>query len=69
MGAVGAISEILSTGLKMLDKHIEDPKRRLEARQEYIDSLRTLADKILLESKDEETDALVIEFVTALHSL
>ena len=69
MGAVGAIAGIINTGLNMIDKHIEDPKTRLKARQEYIDSLRTLADQIVLEGKDEEVDSNILEFITVLHSL
>lgn len=69
MGTVGAIAGIVNTGLSMIDKHIDDPKRRLKARQEYIDSLKKQAEEILNEGQMEEMDKLLLDFISAVHSL
>ena len=69
MGTVGAIVGIVNTGLSMIDKHIDDPKRRLKARQEYIDSLKKQAEEILNEGQMEEMDKLLLDFISAVHSL
>ena len=69
MGTVGAVAGIVNTGLSMIDKHIDDPKRRLKARQEYIDSLKKQAEEILNEGQMEEMDKLLLDFISAVHSL
>ena len=69
MSTVGAIAQIISTGLSMLDKYVDDPVRRLKARQEYIDSLKKVADDILLESDPDKLDAYLLEFIAAVHQL
>lgn len=69
MGAVGAIAGIVNTGLSMIDKHIEDPKRRLAARQDYIDSLKRQVEEILSEKGVQELDQLLLDFISAVHSL
>lgn len=69
MGAVGAIAGIINTGLSMIDKHIEDPKGRLAARQEYIDALKKQVGEILDEKGIEEVDKLLLDFISAVHSL
>jgi len=69
MGTVGAIAGIINTGLSMIDKHIDDPKRRLAARQDYIDSLKKQVGEILDEKGIEEVDKLLLDFISAVHSL
>lgn len=69
MSTVGAIAQIISTGLSMLDKYVDDPVRRLKARQEYIDSLKRVADDILMESDPDKLDAYLLEFIAAVHQL
>jgi len=69
MGAVGAIAGIINTGLSMIDKYVEDPKRRLAARQDYIDSLKRQAEEILDEKDVEEMDKLLLDFISAVHNL
>lgn len=60
---------IVNTGLSLLEKHIEDPVRRLRARQEYIDSMKEVATKILEEGTDEDIDKLLTDFIAAIHAL
>jgi len=69
IGTVGAIAGIINTGLSMIDKHIDDPVRRLKARQDYIDELKKQAEKILNEKGVEELDKLLLDFISAVHSL
>jgi len=69
VGTVGAIAGIINTGLGMIDKYVEDPKRRLAARQEYIDSLKGQVERILNEKGIKEMDALLLDFIAAVHSL
>ena len=69
MSTVGAIAGIINTGLKMIDKYIDDPKRRLAARQEYITSLRKQAEEILSEKDIQEMDKLLLDFISAVHIL
>jgi len=69
MGTVGAIAGIVNTGLSMIDKYVEDPKRRLAARQDYIDSLKRQAEEILNEKDIEEMDKLLLDFISAVHNL
>ena len=69
MGTVGAIAGIINTGLSMIDKHIDDPKRRLKARQEYIDELKKQIGEILNEADTKELDKLILDFIVAVHSL
>ena len=60
---------IVRTGLSLLEKHIDDPVRRLRARQEYIDGLKMVALKIIKESKDEDIDKALIDFLNAIHAV
>ena len=60
---------IVRTGLSLLEKHIDDPVRRLRARQEYLDGLKAVADKIIKEAKDEEVDKALLDFIAAIHAL
>ena len=69
MGTVGAIAGIINTGLSMIDKHIDNPKRRLAARQEYIDTLKKQVEEILNEKGVEELDKLLLDFISAVRSL
>lgn len=69
MGTVGAIAGIINTGLSMIDKHIDDPKRRLAARQDYIDALKKQVEEILNAKGMEELDQLLLDFISAVHSL
>jgi hypothetical protein len=63
------VLKIVAIGLSMLDKYIDDPKRRLEARQSYIDALREQARAILDEKDYEKMDKLLLSFVGAVHAL
>ena len=69
MGTVGAIAGIINTGLSMIDKHIDDPKRRLAARQDYIDALKKQVEEILNAEDVEKVDQLILDFVSAVHRL
>ena len=69
MGTVGVIAGIINTGLSMIDRHIEDPQRRLAARQDYIDSLKKQIGEILNEGDTKELDKLILDFISAVHSL
>jgi hypothetical protein len=63
------ILKIVGVGLSMLDKYIDDPKRRLEARQSYIDALRKQVKNILNEEDYEKMDKLLLDFLSSIHSL
>ena len=69
MGTVGAIAGIIGTGLSMIDKYVDDPKRRLKARQEYIDALKAQVEELLNAKDMEELDQLLLDFIAAVHSL
>lgn len=69
MGTVGVIAGIINVGLSMIDKHIDDPVRRLKARQEYIDSLKKQVVEILDEKGIEELDKLLLDFISTVHDL
>ena len=69
MGTVGAIAGIINTGLSIIDNYIEDPQKRLAARQEYVDSLKKQIEGILNEKDVEELDKLLLDFISAVHSL
>ena len=60
---------IINTGLSLLESHIEDPVRRLRARQEYIDKMKEIAASIIEEGTNEEIDKLLTDFVSAIHAL
>jgi hypothetical protein len=60
---------IVKTGLSLLEKHIDDPVRRLRARQEYIDSMKEVAARIIQEGTNEDIDKHLVDFVTAIHAL
>lgn len=60
---------IVNTGLSLLEKHIEDPVRRLRARQEYIDKMKEVAERIVEEGTNEEIDKLLTDFISAIHAL
>ena len=69
MNTVGAIAGIINTGLSIIDNYIEDPQKRLAARQEYIDSLKRQVEEILSEKDVEERNKLLLGFLSAIHSL
>ena len=69
MGTVGAIAGIINTGLSMIDKHIDDPTRRLKARQEYIDECKKKLSEVLNAKELEEIDKLLLEFIELIHAL
>ncbi len=69
MGTVGTIAGIINTGLSIIDKYIDDPVRRLKARQEYIDELKKQVEEILNAKDFEEMDKLVSDFISAIHRL
>lgn len=69
MGAIGAIAGIIDTGLKMIDKHIDDPVRRLKARQDYIDDLRKQVEEILDAKEIKELDEHLLAFISAVRKL
>lgn len=60
---------IVNTGLSLLEKHIDDPVRRLRARQEYLDGMRSVALKIIKESTNDEIDKVLIDFINAIHAV
>lgn len=60
---------VVNTGLSLLEKHIEDPVRRLRARQEYIDGMKEVATRILEEGTNEDIDKLLTDFISAIHAL
>ena len=67
--AIGAILSIVSTGLEMLDKHIDDPVRKLRAMQEYIDECKNRIEGILSEEDIEKLDRLLLDFISTIHNL
>jgi uncharacterized membrane protein (DUF106 family) len=69
MGTVGAIATVVGVGLQMVDKYIDDPVRRLAARQEMIDKIKEKMDGILEAKEMEELDNLLLNFISALHNL
>ena len=69
MGTVGAIAGVINTGLSMIDKYVDDPRRRLKARQEYIDTLKKQVEELLNAKDMEELDQLLLDFISAVHSL
>jgi len=70
MGTIGAIAGIVNTGLSMIEKYVDDPKRRLAARQDYIDSLKKQVGEILNENaQGEELDKAILDFITVVHTL
>jgi hypothetical protein len=68
-GTIEAISQAIAIGLKMLDKHIEDPKRRLKARLEYKQKLLAIADKICKEVNPDEANKLLGDFIRIINEL
>jgi hypothetical protein len=69
MGAITAILGIASSGLSLFDQYINDPVRRLEAKQKYLDALKEKA-KDALNAKDMEVlDSLILEFITSIHNV
>lgn len=69
MGTIEAIAGIINTGLNMIDKHIDDPKRKLKVRQEYIDECKKKLSEVLDAKSIEEIDRLILDFVSAIHNL
>ena len=66
---VTLLAAITKTGLSLLEKHIDDPVRRMKVRQEYIDGLKEAAAKIIQEAGHENIDQVLTDFVSAIHAL
>jgi uncharacterized membrane protein (DUF106 family) len=69
MGTVGAIATAVGVGLQMVDKYVDDPARRLKARQEMIDKIKEKMNETLSKQDMEELDALLLDFISSLHNL
>jgi len=69
MDTVGAVANVIGVGLQLLKDHIDDPKRRLKATQDYIDRCREEVTKILAQKDMEELDRLLLDFVSRIHDL
>lgn len=69
MGTIGAIATVVGVGLEMLKSHIDDPKRRLRATQDYRDKLREKMKEILDEEEMDQMDNLINSFVDTIHEL
>lgn len=69
MGTVGAVATAIGVGLQMVDKYVDDPKRRLAARQEMIDKIKEKMDGVLEAKEISELDSLILDFISALHNL
>lgn len=69
MGTVGAIATAVGVGLQMVDKYIDDPTRRLKARQEMIDQIKEKMNETLSKQDIEELDTLLLDFISSLHNL
>jgi len=70
MGTVAAFVQLLSVGLSMIDKHIEDPTRRLKARLEYKKDFQTQALEIIQkEYSVEEADKMAIALLAAINTI
>jgi uncharacterized membrane protein (DUF106 family) len=69
MGTVGAIATAVGVGLQMVDKYIDDPTRRLKARQEMIDKIKEKMNETLSKQDMEELDNLLLDFISSLHNL
>jgi len=69
MGTVGAIATIVGTSLSMIDKYIDDPTRRLKARQELIEKIKQEMENVLSQTEAEEMDKALLDFISSLHNL
>jgi len=69
MGTVGAIATAVGVGLQIVDKYIDDPTRRLKARQEMIDGIKEKMNETLMAQDLEELDRLLFDFISSLHNL
>lgn len=69
MSTIEAVATVMSEGLRLLDKYIDDPKRRLKARQEYVDKCKEKAKQVLNAKDAEELDRLLLDFIVTIHEL
>jgi regulator of sigma D len=69
MGTIGAIATAVGVGLQIVDKYIDDPTRRLKARQEMIDGIKEKMNETLTAQDLEELDKSLLDFVSSLHNL
>jgi hypothetical protein len=70
MGTVATFVQLLAVGLSMIDKHIEDPTRRLKARLEYKKEFQTKAlDIIQKEHSVEEADKMSLDLLAAIDAM
>ena len=69
MGTVGAVATAVGVGLQIVDKYIDDPTRRLKARQALIDGIKEQMNDTLTTQDMEELDKFLLDFISSLHNL
>lgn len=63
MDTIVAIAEFLTATLAVIDKRIEDPARRQEARMEVKENALDLVTKIIKEADPHEADKMLAKFI------
>jgi pheromone shutdown protein TraB len=69
MDAITAIASAISAGLEMLNKHIDDPKRRLKARLEFKEKMRLKMMEIINEKDTQKVDQKLLDFLDLLRAM
>jgi len=68
--AVTEIAGAVKVALEILKGHIDDPKRRLRAIQDYRDALRKYLVQVGNEKEDmDKVDSIILDFILSLHEL
>ena len=67
--AVSEIAGAVKIALELLKSHIDDPKRRLKAIQDYRDQLRKYLEQTNQIQNMGEVDSIILDFILSLHEL
>jgi len=67
--AVSEIAGAVKVALELLKNHIDDPKRRLKAIQDYRDQLRKYLEQANQTQNMADVDSIILDFIFSLHEL
>ena len=67
--AVSEIAGAVKIALELLKSHIDDPKRRLKAIQDYRDQLRKYLEQANQTQNMADVDSIILDFIFSLHEL
>jgi len=67
--AVSEIAGAVKVALELLKSHIDDPKRRLKAIQDYRDQLRKYLEQANQTQNMADVDSIILDFIFSLHEL